>query len=204
MRMSKRRITLLVLILCVVAVIGGAAGAGVWILSTEAGLAWVAARARSAAGEGLTLESVAGTLAGGTRAQHIRYAGKDIEVHVTDAYLRVSPLSLLTLTPRFAELRAAELLVTSKPTEPRGRPPDTLELPVNVQLPDVKVARLVIDLGKGPLELENVQLEYSGGRSRHTVHNLVLVAFDHALELRGTIAARAPFELEGAIALSRT
>ena len=202
--MSKRRITLFVLILCVIAIIGGAAGAGVWILYTEAGLAWVANRARSAAGEGLTLEGVAGTLASGTRAQHIRYAGKDIEVHVTDAYFRVSPLSLLTLTPRVAELRAAELLVTSKPTQPRGRPPDTLELPVDVQLPDVKVARLVIDLGKGPLELENVRLEYSGGRSQHAVHNLALVAFEHTLELRGTIGARAPFELEGAVTVIRT
>jgi len=204
MSLSKRRLALLVLVLGLVAVIGGIAGAGAWILYTEAGLAWVASRARTTAGEGLTMEGVAGTLASGTRAKFIRYAGKDIEVRVTDAYLRVSAFSLLTLTPRLGELRAGEILVTSKPTEPRGRPPDTLELPLNVELPDVQVTRLVIDLGKGPLDLENVRLNYSGGRARHTVHNLALAAFEYTLELRGSISARAPFDLKGEVNVTRT
>lgn len=201
--MTKRRIAALVAALVVVTTLIAAGTAGVWLLYTEAGLAWIAARASGAAGEGLTLEGVAGSLAGGTSARHIRYAGEDIELRVSDAYLRLSPFSILTLTPRLAELRAAELLVTTKPGEPRGRPPDTLELPVNVQLPDVRVGRLVVDMGKVPMDLTDVRLAYSGGRSRHTLHELALGAFDHALELKGTIDAQAPFAIDAELQATR-
>jgi len=202
--MTRRRVALLLAVFALVAAVSAFAAAGAWLLYTEAGLAWIAARASAAAGVGLTLEGVAGTLAGGTSARHIRYAGEDIEVRVSGAYLRVSPLSLLILTPRLSELRAAELLVTMKPGEPRGRPPDTLELPVNVQLPDVGLSRLVVDLGKGPLEISDVQLAYSGGRSRHTIHELALSAFDHALTLQGTIDAQAPFALDATLSAARS
>lgn len=203
-RRSRLHVAVLVLVLSLLVLTAIAGGAYVWVLYTEAGLTWITARVNGAAGEGLTMTDLEGTLAGGTRARHIRYTGKDIEVHVTDAHVRVSPLSILLLTPRLSELRAVEIAVTTKPTEPRGRPPDTLELPVNIQLPDVRVDRLVVDLGKGPIELENVQFEYSGGRARHTVHALTLVGFDHDLALRGRIDARAPFDLQGAVTATRT
>jgi len=203
-RMSKRRVTALVLVLSLSVLIAIAGAASAWVLYTEAGLVWFSARVNRAAGEGLTVTDIAGTLAGGTRARHIRYAGQDIEVQVTDAHLRVSPLSILMLTPRLSELRAAEIAVTTKPTQPRDRPPDTLELPLNIQLPDVQVARLVVDLGKGAMDLENVRFEYSGGRARHTVHALTLNTFDHNLALRGRIDARAPFELDGVVTATRT
>ena len=108
-----------------------AAGAAVWLLYTESGLAWLSTRIAGYAGKGLTLDRVAGTLVGGASIAHIRYAGEDIEINVTDAYLAVSPWSLARLRPRIDGLRAAEITVTSKPTEPRERPPDTLELPVS-------------------------------------------------------------------------
>ena len=194
--MSRRRIAALALILFAAALVSCAGAAGAWLLYTEAGLTWLASRVTGIAGKGLTLDGVAGTLAGGARAGQVRYVGEDIEVRVTDAYLRVSPWSLVILTPRISELRAAELAVVTKPTEPRGRPPDTLALPVSFQLPDARIERLVIDLGKGPLDLTDVQLDYSGGRSGHRVHALSLRAFDHAIRLRGTIDAHAPFALE--------
>jgi translocation and assembly module TamB len=201
--MTKRRIAALLAVSVVVTALLAVGTAGAWLLYTEAGLAWIVARAGNAAGEGLTLEGVAGTLAGGTSARHIRFAGDDIEVRANDAYLRLSPYSILMLTPRLSELRATELIVTTRPGEPRGRPPDTLELPMNVQLPDVSVGRLVIDMGKGPMDITDVRLAYSGGRSRHTVHKLALGAFDHALELKGTIDAQAPFAIDAELHATR-
>lgn len=201
--MTKRRIAALLALSLVVTVLLAIGSAGAWLLYTEAGLAWIVARAGGAAGEGLELEGVAGTLAGGTSARQIRYTGKDIEVRVNDAYLRLSPYSILMLTPRLSELRAAELSVTTRPGEPRGRPPDTLELPMNVQLPDVRVGRLVIDMGKRPMDITGVRLAYSGGRSRHTLHDLALGAFDHALELKGRIDAQAPFALDAELNATR-
>lgn len=202
--MTKQRIVLVLAGVLFVSALAAAGAAGTWLLYTEGGLAWLSTRAIGLAGKGLTLEGIAGTLAGGARVQAIRYVGDDIEVRVRDAQVRVSPWSLLILTPRLYELRAAELAVVTKPGEPRGRPPDTLALPANFQLADAHVARLVIDLGKGPLDLTDVKLAYSGGRSRHRVHGLSLNAFEHAIDLKGTIEAAAPFDLEATLSALST
>ena len=185
--------------LLVAAVIASAAGAAAWLLYTESGLAWLATRAASYAGKGLTLDGVAGTLAGGAAVSHIRYAGEDIEINVADASLAVAPWSLVRLRPRIEKLRAATISVTTKPTEPRERPPDTLELPVSFELENALVDRLIVDLGKGPLELTHIKLDYAGGRFEHRVHDLTLDAFEHALTLRGAISATAPFALDATI-----
>ena len=189
--------------LLVAAIVASAAGAAAWLLYSESGLRWLTTRVAGYAGKGLTLDGVSGSLAGGAAVKHIRYAGEDIELHVYDAALSVAPWSLLAIEPRIERLRASAILVTTKPTEPRGRPPDTLALPVDFELADARVGRLVIDLGKGPLELSNVRLDYAGGRNQHRVTDLTLDALEHALALRGTIAATPPFRLDAAITAVR-
>jgi translocation and assembly module TamB len=203
---SKKRIAALLVAAALLTVVVAAGAGFAWLAYTESGLAWLAARVIGFAGKGLTLDGVAGTLAGGASVQQVRYIGKDIELRVHEAYLRVAPWSLLVLEPRITELRATELAVVSKPTEPRGRPPDTLELPADFQLPNARVARLTVDLGKGPLVLADVQLDYSGGRSQHRVRALALQTLEHAIKLQGAVDARPPFTLNGhvsAVSLSR-
>ena len=195
--MPRSRVALLSVLAVLAIAAATIATAAAWLFYTDSGFTWITTRVIGVTGKGLTLDGVAGTLAHGARVQSIRYAGEDIEVRATDAYIRIAPWSLLTLTPRVTELSASELAVVTKPGEPRGRPPDTLELPLSFELPNAHVARLVIDLGKGPLDLTNVKLAYSGGATRHTVHALALHAFEHAITLRGEISARAPFELHG-------
>ncbi|MGZ8266043.1 MAG: translocation/assembly module TamB domain-containing protein [Burkholderiales bacterium] len=202
--MRAARIAVLTVTLTLAVVLCAAAAGAGWLLYTEPGLVWLSARVVGIAGKGLILDGVAGTLAGGARAQQIRYAGEDIVVKVRDAYFRVSPWSLVMLTPRISDLRAADVAVVAKPGEPRGRPPDTLELPVSFQLPEAKLARLTVDLGKGPIELTDVALDYSGGSKVHRIHRLTLVGYEHALELSGTVDARAPFALEAKVAIVRS
>lgn len=194
--MRKRHIALISFAVLVLASVCATLGAGAWLLYTEAGLAWLSTRAVAAAGEGLTLDGVSGTLARGMSAKHIRYAGADIEVRVTDAHVRVSPWSLITLSPHVLGLRAAELAVVTKPSEPRGRPPDTLELPVSVELSDALVERLIIDGGDGPIELTNVALDYSGGREVHRIRKLALSAYGQDVDATARIDAQPPFALE--------
>lgn len=200
--MRKRSIAWLIVAM-LATTLAGIGGGAAWLLYTESGLNWLATRVTGFAGEGLTLDGVAGTLAGGASIAHIRYAGEDIEIHVENARLAVSAYSLLVLRPRIAGLRAAQIAVVTKPSEPRGRPPDTLELPVSFELANARVERLVIDLGKGPLELTNIHLDYSGGRSDHSVHDLSLYAFGHAVAVRGSIGATAPFPLKATLAAVR-
>jgi translocation and assembly module TamB len=191
------------LVIVVVALVVAAGGAATWLVHTESGLTWLAGRVAGFAGKGLTLDGVSGTLSGGATLAHIRYAGEDIEINVTDAQLAVSPLSLLWMRPRITGLRAAEITVTSKPSEPRGRPPDTLALPVSFELVDARVDRVLFDLGKGPLTLANVRLEYAGGRSAHEIRELTLDALDHAVAVRGSIGATAPFPLTASVTAVR-
>ncbi|MGZ5171980.1 MAG: hypothetical protein ACXWCY_31605, partial [Burkholderiales bacterium] len=195
--MSIRRSALLLTVTLAIGLAAAGASA-TWLVYTESGLAWLSTRIAGYAGKGLTLDGVAGTLAGGASVSHIRYAGEDIELHVMRAALRVSPLSLLRLKPRITGLSADEIAIVTKPGKPRGRPPDTLALPLDFELADAHVTRLVIDLGKGPQELTNIRLDYEGGRTRHEVRDLHLYALKHEVTGRATISALAPFALDAA------
>ncbi|HEV7802880.1 MAG TPA: translocation/assembly module TamB domain-containing protein [Burkholderiales bacterium] len=200
----KRRFVAGLLALALIVALGSVAGAAGWVLYTQSGLEWLATRITGFAGTGLTLDAVTGTLAGGASVGHIRYAGDDIELHVSDAYLTVSPLSLMRLRPRISGLRARDITVVTKPGEPRGRPPDSLALPVSFQLTDARVARLSVELGTEPFELTDVRLEYAGGRREHRVRDLTFHAMGHAVALRGAIDATAPFALNAAAAVVPT
>jgi len=202
--MSRARSAILGLLLVAVLTVCAAAGAAAWLVYTEAGLQWIVARAVRLAGNSVSFDGVAGTVAAGARVRSLRYASEDIEVRVSDAVLRLSPRSLVTLKPRIAELSASEVWVTSKPGEPRGRPPDTLALPVDVHISDAKIGRLIIDAGKGAFEISEVALEYSGGRNVHRIHKLSLAAYGHSVELAGSIDAHAPFGLKADVSVTRS
>jgi translocation and assembly module TamB len=194
--MRKRYIAAIAFAAALGLVIAAAAGAISWLFYTEAGLAWIVARASGYGGEGLTIDGVAGTLAGGARVGTLRYAGKDMEVRVRDAGLSVSPSSVLTLTPRIVGLHAAEVAVTTKPGKPRDKPPDTLALPANFVVRNAKLDRLTVDTGSGPVEITGAQLDYSGGKSTHAIENLALTVLGMSVKLEGRIAATAPFALD--------
>jgi translocation and assembly module TamB len=198
--MSKPRIAVLSLFAFAALLVTALSAGGAWLLYTTAGLQWLATRAVGFAGKGLELDGVAGTLARGARIQALRYAGADIELQVHEAELSVSAPSLLRLAPHIEYLRAARVEVKSKPTEPRGRPPDTLELPVDFSVANGYIAELAVDLGKGPLDISNVRVEYSGGETKHRVSDLSFTAMGYAVSLRGAIDARAPFTLEAYVA----
>jgi translocation and assembly module TamB len=198
--MSKRRIAVLALVAFVALLVTAVAATGAWLFYTSSGLQWLATRAIGFAGKGLELDGVAGTLAGGARVQALRYAGEDIELRIREAELAISVPSVLRLAPHLEYLRAARVEVTTKPSEPRGRPPDTLELPVDFSVASAYVGELVIDLGEGPLDITNVRLAYSGGKTKHRVTDLSLTVMDYAVSVRGAIDAQAPFALEAYVA----
>src|SRR5688572_9610020 len=141
--MSRVRGVLTVVVVALLALAGAIGGAAGWLFYTESGLRWLSERAIGFAGEGLTLDGVSGTLARGARISSIRYAGDDIEIRIEDAALSVSPLSVLALEPHLRGLAAREVAVLTKPGEPRGKPPDSLELPVDFEVSDGYIGRLV-------------------------------------------------------------
>lgn len=201
--MSRARLLGLVAALVLVAALGTGVSLAGWFFYTQAGLAWVAARA-ARFDERLTLEGVTGTLAGGASVRELRYVTDDIDVRAADAYLRVSPLSIVRLTPHITGLRAAELTVVTRPGPPRGRPPDTLALPAEIRVSGAHVARLVFDSGEGPLEIADIRLDYSGGKQAHRIHESSFSALGQSLAVRGTIGALPPFALKASVEIVRT
>jgi translocation and assembly module TamB len=197
--MSRRRIALYSAAGLVGAIVLAFFSAAAWILYTPSGLAWLTARLSGYAGEGLTLERVAGTLAGGATIGHVRYTGEDIEVIVDDAAVALSPLSLLALEPRIRYLRAAKVAVTTKPSEPTHEPPDSLALPADFAVDVASIDRLVVDMGKGPLDVSDVRLAYEGGRRVHELTDFGVVAFGYAIRMHGKIDAAAPFAIDAEV-----
>ena len=201
--MKRRYIALSALVAVVALLVASAAGGYAWLVYTESGLAWLTARLSGYGGEDLTLEGVAGTLAGGARVASIRYAGKDMEVRVRDAGLRIAPWSVLTLKAHITDLHATEVAVVTKPSEPRGKPPDTLALPANFVVENAAVEHLIVDTGGKPVDITNAKLKYAGGKSEHRVDGLSLNVLGLVVSLNGKIAAQPPFALEAAFSAAR-
>jgi translocation and assembly module TamB len=204
----KRVRVIAALLAATLLVLAAAAGAtAAWLLYTESGLAWLTARAARYVGEGLALEGTSGTLAGGAQVRLVRYAGEDLEITVREAGLRLSPRSLLRLSVRVTGLNATSVAVVTRPGEPAGVPPRTLELPLPLEVGDAYIEHLVIDFGTDPepLEIHRVRLrEYAGGGSDHRVEDVSATVLGHALALRGSIGAGSPFPIDAAAAVVRT
>ena len=194
--MSRRRVALVSLASTLGALVLVLVGAAAWVLYTPSGLAWITQRLASYAGEGLTLEGVSGTLASGAAIGRIRFAGADIAVTIEDATLALSPLSLLKLEPSVRFLEASRVAVTTKPGEPRDKPPDTLALPADFEIERARIGRLVVDMGEGPLVITDLALAYEGGERRHRLRELTLMSRGYVVKLSGTIDADAPFALD--------
>jgi translocation and assembly module TamB len=194
--MRRRTLAALALGGVLALLVAAAGGAISWLFYTESGLAWAVARASGYGGEGLAIDGVAGTLAGGASVRALRFTGEDIEIRVRDAGLAVSPWSVLTLEPRIVDLRAEDVAVTTKPSEPRTKPPDTLALPADVVVRNAFIHRLTVDSGSGPVEIADARLDYAGGKSVHRLEKLSLSVLGMGVSVEGRIAAAAPFPLE--------
>lgn len=118
-----------VLILAVVAML-------LWVLNTQSGTRWAAARATAALGDKLAIETVDGTIAGPLRLTNLRYRdpGAGIDVGVRELALDLVLNDLWGQLVHVKKLEVAGIdVLTHEPTEPK--PPEEPAEPFRLQPP---------------------------------------------------------------------
>lgn len=122
----------------VVALLAIIVGFAAWMLTTNGGARWAAARATGALGDVLQIERIDGTIAGPLTIAGLRYrdpkAGVDVAAETATLDIALRDLFGMTVHVVSAELRGVDVSL-SEPTEPP--PPDedkpfTLEAPIDI------------------------------------------------------------------------
>lgn len=124
-------IVLAVLILIIVGVLA-------WVLNTQSGTRWAAARATGVLGDKLSIETLGGTIAGPLHLTNLRYrdpgAGIDVGVRELSLDLVLSDLWGKLVHVKSLEISGIDVL-THEPTEPKPEEPGepfTLQPPINI------------------------------------------------------------------------
>ena len=192
------RRSLLILLAFAALCLAVAAVAGAWLLYTHAGLSWALSYAARAAGS-LRIEEATGTLASGVSIARLSYADGATRIAAKDVRLHLSPRSLLARAPRIAALRCEELLISLAQDAEPPRPPDSLALPVPVQIVEANLARVVVERGEAPLVLTDVAFGYEANATGHQLRALTLKAGGVSVKGSGTVAAQKPFATDATL-----
>jgi len=127
-----------------------------WLVATEAGLAWAARQAESASAGRLRIERPRGTLASGMFADRIAFDGDGLKLVAERFGARLSLPALLSADLSLARLSMERLALELSPDE--RRPPQPPRLPFGVRIADASAARLELARGDTRLALREVRV----------------------------------------------
>ncbi len=164
--MLKGLLAALALLLAAVAL------AAAWLLGTESGLHWAAARIEAAAHGALALRGLRGALADDIAFEEIRFRDGETDIRLSSGELRLELLSLLGGRAGIRSLRA-ESLEIDLPKEDQKTPPKAFSLPLGLRIDRADIARIRF----GELTLEQFALR------------------DTVLRAPGAISASASFDI---------
>lgn len=111
-----------------------------WLLGTESGLRWAAARLTAAAGGKLSLGGMRGTLAGEVVFDEIRFRDGATDIRLASGALRLELLAALGGRAGLRALRAESLDIALAKAD--GRPPRRPDLPLGVRIESAEIARI--------------------------------------------------------------
>ena len=192
---------LLGLALVLLAAIGGL----YWYAGSEQALRWAAERAVRESGGKLTLEGMSGSLLGELRIAHAVWRDKSITAEARDTRLVWSPAMLTDRRVLLNQLTIARLDVTLASSD--GKPPvlpQSLALPVPVQVVQVDVAALNVNSGGTLVAITGLRLAYRGDAGAHELELARLSSPFGSLEGNLRMDAAAPFGLAGKLNAATT
>jgi len=141
-------------------------------------------------------EGVGGSLRHGLHADRLAWQQDGLSVEARQVRLAWQPLPLLQRNVQLDRLEAAQLHVQDRrpPTEERLRPPDSLVLPVRVQVEELAIGRLLYE-GRTRFDARELAGAYRFDGAAHEValRNLRVFGGHYRGQLR--LGARAPFSL---------
>lgn len=134
-----------------------------WLLGTESGLHWVYERARTRVPGELSVESLAGRIAGPLDVRGLRYRDGETSVLLDTASLDWSPMALLAGRVRVSALALDGLHVSLPPAEEkpvRREAPTLPRLPLTLSVGDARLHDLTISRpGASPIEIRTIEIE---------------------------------------------
>ena len=180
----------------VLALILGLAAALSWLAGTEAGARWSWGLARLVVPGTLNAHRIHGRLMGPFVIEDLRWTAPDgRSLAVREVGWALQPRDLLQGVLRITYLRASGIHYhhVPRPEAPPPRVPESIRLPVAVQVDEAQLAALRLDMGGGtPLEIAGIRLR---ARAHHRLQILQLGVDADALhtELTGEAGLRTPY-----------
>ncbi|MCA1324599.1 translocation/assembly module TamB domain-containing protein [Herbaspirillum sp. alder98] len=177
-------------------------GAGVYVVKTESGtrLAWNSA-VRMLDGK-LTGQLLGGTIADGLRLRELHYRDERriLSIDRIDASWHLA-LAARKLTVRYLRVGTVELNQQPAPPEP-STTPESLEIPLALELHEIALDRLSFTEGTSTTELSKLRLHGdSDGRQHTLVLDSLVTPFGEAAALLH-LDGKTPFAVSGGLELS--
>src|ERR687895_366580 len=141
--------------LLLVALIAAAAGIG-WLVGTEAGLHWAAAKV-----PGLEVEGLHGKLAGEISAEKLTFKAEGLRISAQKLSLRAHLAALLGGRLTIEPLRAAAIEIDLEAKEQRERRPGPRRLPVRVHIAHARVDLVEVRRGEARYVIREVNLDHA-------------------------------------------
>ena len=191
-----KRLFFLLLPLCLLAALLGAGG---WLLATESGLLVVAEFAGAAAGGRLRIEQPNGRLIGPLGFTRIGWQSAELNLSVEQLYIDWAPKALLERRLAIAELRAGRVFVDMASSDEPSPPPDSLRLPVAVDVEKVLISK--IEYGN-VFALGDLHARLSSDGNTHKLSDLRARFGAVDIAAAATLGADAPLPLQASASVA--
>lgn len=170
-------------------------------LGTQRALDMLVERAVAESQGHLVVEKATGSLLDTVLVSRIAWSGVGMDVEARDAALNWSPWDLLSRRFIVRGLGAKEITIAFKDggSSGSGGPPASLALPLEVEVRNIGVERLVWRTPTQQGTITGITFGYAGGARRHAIRDMRFVSEWGTLSGHAAIEATAPFALEGAL-----
>jgi hypothetical protein len=184
------------------AAFAAAAVGGYALLTSQAGVDWLARELVARSGGAIEIEGATGSLLDSVRVRRLVWHGTAAKVTANDAALTWRPSALWSRNVAVESLSARELFVEIAPSGGASPPPADLALPFEVAIDRVAVDSLEWRAGTNRGRIDGLAFGYAGGASGHRVSGVVLSTAMGRLAGDAGIAADAPFAIDVRLTLS--
>jgi translocation and assembly module TamB len=176
--------------------------AGTVLLTTQGGVDLLVRELASRSGGALEVEGATGTLIDTVQARRIAWRGAKTNVEATDVALTWRPSVLWSRGIVVRGLGARTLTIDFAPSEGAISLPESLALPIDIEIERVAVGSLALHVGTRHGTMEGLEFSYQGGPEAHRMAALRVVTLAGTLTGDTTLGARTPFPLDGALKLA--
>ncbi|HET7159314.1 MAG TPA: hypothetical protein VFI62_09970, partial [Burkholderiales bacterium] len=176
---------------------------GLWLLSREATLIYVANYLVERMEGRLQLADVRGSLLGTVRLRALRYDDKFGKLAINDAHLEWKPLRLLRGQVAVGSVSANTVtLDLARTDDERSKPPQSLRSPIPYAVTDFRIEKLAVTQAGATHEVRGLHAGFSGGR-RHLQAELKALATQYGtFQGEVKLGADSPFDMQGTLQLT--